>query len=259
MSLQFSDLTNFKGIVQIYEKEIGATRTDISGNTDKLKEFTADVNLALDDYFELAIPASGTWQLDDSGHTDYPIIKANIVSGQNDYSFTTDGSGNLILDIYKVAIIPSAEATLYEEIYPIDVQKPQRDHTWFNGRWYNSNNLVSETTNTGVPIQYDKTANALFLDPTPSYSKTLGLKLYINREASYFTDSDTTKKPGVPGTHHKYFAIKPAFEFARRNSLANARALENEIAKMEKDIVEHFGKRSRDEKTVMRPRRINYI
>lgn len=236
MSLTFNDTSTFKGIIQIIEKECGMDRGAISGNTSLLKDWAADVNLAWDDYLSIALQASGTWQFDDSNHTDYPIIKTNLVDGQRDYTFTSDANSNLILDIHKVAILPSATATLFEEIKPIDAQSDAAAY-----------GLVSEVTTEGVPYQYDKTANGIFLDPIPSYNATLGLKLYINREASYFTSADTTKKPGCPGIHHRYFALKPAYDYARRSNRANADRLLREIVSMEQSIKEYFSRRSKDE------------
>lgn len=249
MSLQFNDTTNYKGLVQVFEKEAGFNRGDVSGNNDRLKEFAADANMTLDDFFALAIPASGKWQFDDTNQTDYPIITANLVSGQRDYSFLTDGSGNLILDIYRVAILPSATATLYQEIFPIDVQS---DPT-------STNNILTNITTGGIPAVYDKTANALFLDPIPSYNATNGLKVWINREGSYFLYNDTTKKPGVPGLFHRYFAIKPAMEYARRKRLETFVGLYNEVQAMEKSIVEYFAKRSKDESDIITGEPIDFI
>lgn len=234
MSLPFSDTSTFKGIVQIYEKEIGANRADISGDASKLKELTADINLAYDDFLKLAFEASGTWQFDDSNQTDYPIITTNIVASQRDYAFTLDGSSNLILEIYKVAVLPSATATMYQEIEPIDAQSAR------------NNDFVANNTTTGTPYQYDKTGNGIFLNPIPSYNATAGLKVYINREASYFTSSDTTKKPGVPGIFHRYFALRPAEDYLRRTSHANYSAVRAERMQMEQDIKAFFGRRERD-------------
>lgn len=254
MSAQFSDTTNLKGLVQLYEKECGFNYGDVSGDATKLKQFTAEANMARDDFDAIALTASGKWNLDDSNHTDYPIIKTNLVAGQRDYPFTTDEQGNLILDIYKVLILPSATATEYEEIFPVDQQTE-------------TTGIETEETAQGVPYRYDKTANGIFLDPIPSYSATLGLKLLINREASYFTSTDTTKKPGVPGLFHKYFYLKPAATYARRNGLANLNAIENELIKMEGNplvgivgsIAEYFGRRAKDERPRITGRRTNYI
>lgn len=208
-----------------------------------MAKFTSACNQALDDFWAIAIPASGRWQLDDSNQTDYPIITTNLVANQRDYSFTTDGSSNLILDIYRVFILPSATATDYVEIYPVDAQSDT-----------NTIGLTANNTTTGVPFQYDKTANGIFLDPIPSYNSTNGLKIYINREASYFTTASTTTKPGVDGRLHKYFYLKPALEYARRNNLANYASIEREVLKLEGIdgngglIREVYSNRARDEK-----------
>jgi len=254
MSLQFSDTTNFKGLVQIYEKEIGVPQGFVSGNPALLKSFAADVNLAWDDYVSLAFKSSGTWQFDDSNHGDYPIIKTNIVQGQRDYTFTTDETGNLILDIYKVLILPSATATQFEEITPIDQQTDAPD-------------ITSEDTSQGVPQAYDKTANGIVFDRVPSYSATLGLKMLVNREPSYFTSSDTTKKPGCPGLHHRYFALKPALDYARQKSLDNYGQILKEVIGFEGDeenavqgsIERYFSRRSRDERDIIKPKGILFI
>ena len=249
MSIPFSDTTNFKGLVQFYERELGFARGDVSGNTNRLKEFTADCNLAFDDFISIAIPASGMWEFDDSNQTDYPIIKTPIVSGRRDYTFITDEGGNLILDIYKVAIYTSDAATTYTEIYPIDEINEE----------YGS--ILLEDTTTGTPYRYGKLANGIFFDPIPGYTIASGLKMYINREPSYFISTDTTKKPGVPGNLHKYFYLKPAAEYARRNNLANQDRLMAEVLKMEDKngtIEKHFAFRSRDERKQLTMKRINF-
>lgn len=248
MSLVFSDTSNYKGIVQFYERECGFNRADVSGNTAKLKEFTADVNLALDDFLSVAIPASGTWQMDDTNHTAYPIITTNLVANQRDYSFTSDEQGNLLLDIYKVLVADSSG--IFHEIDPVDVESESDTTGFTDGR-----------NGTGTPTRYDKTANGIFLDPIPATSVTAGLKVYVNREGSYFTYTDTTKKPGVPGLFHKYFYLKPALDYARRNNLANFATIQAEVTKLEGNarlgivgaIEEYFASRTRDERPRLAP------
>jgi hypothetical protein len=234
MSLQFSDTSNLKGLVQLYERELGFDPGDVSGNATKLKQFTADANLAFDEYVAMAIRSSGTWQFDDSNQTDYPIITTNLVANQRSYLFTTDESNNLILDIYRVMVKTNG---VYVEIDPVDVQSSENVSGFYDGR---------ETT--GTPTRYDKTANAIFLDPVPSGNVTNGLKVYINREASYFAYTDTTKKPGVPGLHHRWFYIRPAEEYARRKQLAVYPGLRAERLAMEEAIQAYFSERPRDER-----------
>lgn len=243
MSLAFNDTTTRKGIVQHYEKEIGANFGDVSGNTSKLKDFTADCNSAHDRFVELAIKSSGTWQFDDSNHTKYPTISTNIVSTQRDYTFTTDEQGNIILDIYAVWV--ADESGVFHKLEPVDKQNQVDMDTFENGQ-----------NQTGMPTRYDKTANGILLDLIPSYSYTNGLKVEINREGSYFVYTDTTKMPGVPGLFHEYYALRPAFDYARRKNLSILPRLEKEVVKMEGDVVAgvtgtiemYFSRRPKDER-----------
>ena len=253
---QFNDTDNLEGLVQMYEQEIGADVGFISGNTTRLKQFTAGTRTAWNKYLELAFKASGRWQFDDQNHTDYPIITTNLVDGQRDYPFTLDEVGNLILDIYKVAILSSASDTLYEEIRPVDQQTDGE-----------ALDITQNTLNEGVPYQYDKTANGIFLDPIPSYNATNGLRVWINRTASYFVSTDTTKRPGCPALHHDYFYLKPALEYARRNGLANYNRLREEVVSYEGEeekgiqgsIERYFSRRERDERNIITPNTSLYI
>jgi hypothetical protein len=235
MSLSFSDTTNYKGVIQEIERELSFNPGDISSNAIKLKEFTAGVNLAFDDFIALAFKSNGTWQFDDSNHTDYPIINTNLVASQRDYTFTTDEGGNLILDIFKVAV--KDPSGIYQDVDPVDTQSQEGMQSFYDG-----------INTTGTPTRYDKTANGIFLDVIPSYNSTNGLKVYINREPSYFTYTDTTKKPGVPGDLHRYFVLKPAYDYARRKNLAIRDSLQIELMRFEEKIKERFSERTRDER-----------
>lgn len=205
-----------------------------------LADKVQDINNALSDAITIALESGGTWQYDDSNHTDYPIITTALVSGQRDYAFTTDEQGNLILDIYKVMARISASG-IYEEINPIDVQSQQGTENFYDGQ-----NLG------GIPQDYDKTANGIFLDPIPNYNSADGLKIYINREGSFFTVSDTTKKPGIDPLCHEYLALVPSYKYARNNSLKNVARLEKDVLAMEKRITERYAKREKDVANVMR-------
>lgn len=237
MSLVFSDTTNKNGIIQHLERTLGFNDGDISGNTTRLAQFTSDVNLALDSAFTIIFKAGGTWNFDDSNHTDYPIVTTNLVASQQDYSFTSDSNSNLILEIQKVMAKTSTGD--YQTLTPADQQELGTDQ--------DSYSLSTE----GNPTHYDKTANGIFLRPIPSTNVTNGLKVYINREASYFTVSDTTKKPGIAGIFHKYLVIHAADNYSLINNLKNRQSLQEEKLLMERDISDWYGRRTRDEKPQM--------
>lgn len=248
MSLVFSSTANKNGIIQRIERNVFGPDGDgrITGNSTLFAYFTNDVNMALDRALSIIFNADGRWQFDDSNHTDYPIITTNLVANQRDYSFTTDGSSNLILDIYKVAILPSATATLYDEVSPADAQS-------------DDNSVFVEASETGVPSQYDKTANGIFLNPVPNYSATNGLKVYISREGSYFTTADTTKKPGIAGIFHEYLVVEPSYRYAMANGLTNMNALASETMRLEREIEKYYSRRAKDERPIMTGKKINYI
>lgn len=194
---------------------------------------TADENLAIDFVYATIFKAGGTWQFDDSNHTDYPIITTNVVQNQRDYAFVADENDNLILDIYRV-MVKDANG-IFHEILPVDVQSDKDMQSFYDGQ-----------NTTGTPTRYDKTANGIFLDRIPSYNSSDGLKVYINREGSYFTTSDSTKKPGFAGLFHEYIALRPSYQYAYRNGLTNTALLQTEMLTMEAKIQDYYGKRERD-------------
>lgn len=240
MSIPFSSTTNKNGIIQLIERNLGFTDGAISGDATLLAQFTGDVNLALDKVFSMIFEVGGTWQFDDSNQTDYPIIYTSLNSGQRDYSFTTDANGNLILDIYKVSVANSSG--VFTDIFPVDVESKQAPVSYDDGL-----NVG------GIPNTYDKLANGIFLDPIPNYTYANGLKVYINREGSYFTVADTTKKAGFKGLYHEYLALRPSFQYAYRKSLPVATKLESEMFKMEQAIMDAYKSQSHDEQKFIRP------
>jgi hypothetical protein len=207
---------------------------------------TADENLAIDYIMAKIFQVGGRWQFDDSNHTDYPIITTDLVAGQRDYSFTTDEQGNLILDVYKVMVMN--EDGRYEEIYPVDMQSESGTENLWDGQ-----NVQ------GTVFRYDKTANGIFLDQIPATSRTGGLKVFINREGSHFTVSDTTKMPGFAGLFHEYVGLRPCYRYATDHDMKNAEVLKRDMMEMETCIMKHYRDRSKDENLVLQAEEINYI
>jgi len=228
MSLQFSDTSTNRGIIQLIDANV---KTNSSSYT--TAEKTRDINLAYDRVMSLIFSVGGRWQWDDSNHTGHPILTTDIQAGQRDYAFVNDSAGNLILEIYKVFVADSQGD--FREIYPVDVQSGTAPSNYYDG---------NDTT--GIPNTYDKTGSSIFLDPIPNYDRAEGLKIYINREGSYFTTSDTTKKAGFAGIYHEYLALRPSYQYAYRNGLPNANQLEKEMLKMEQDIMDYYKAREKD-------------
>ncbi len=247
MSLVYSNTTTKGGIIQLIERKLDLPDGTITGDATLFARFTSDVNIALDRALSLIFESAGTWQFDDSNQTDYPIITTNLVSGQRDYSFTADSNGNLILDIFRVLIATSSGT--FVEIDPVDQQSRNT-----NDPMTNTDGFVNGANATGLPTKYDKTANGIFLDPIPNYNYTNGLKIFINRESTYFTVSDTTKKPGFAGLFHEYLALRPAYQYAYGKTLSgvNVKSLGNDMLTMEAALKDYYTNRERDVRRGMR-------
>lgn len=237
--LVFSDTSNKSGIIQHLERTLGFNDGDISGNPTRLAQFTADINQALTDAFTLIFKVGGTWNFDDSNHTSHPIITADLVAGQQDYSFTSDGAGNLILDLFKVQ--SKSSSGVFHTLTPLDKQKKGLDSD------------IYSSGATGSPRAYDKTGSSLFLYPTPNENVTDGIQLHINREGSFFDVADTDKKAGIAALFHRYLVLHPADNYAMINSLDNRVSIQAEKMMMEEKMMDWYGRRGRDEKPRLRP------
>lgn len=253
MSIKTSDTTTKNGLVQFYEKEIGANYGDVSGNANKLAEFIARANTTLDKYLMMWAMNSHSWQGDDINHSDFNIVTATLTSGQRDYSFTTDETGNRIFDVTKVLFLPSTTATNYDELQEIDELRTSVSDILVN-------------TVQGVPYQYGKLGSSILIDPIPNYTVASGIKMVISREGSYFATTDTTKVVGVP-SFHEYFYLRPAYEYARIHGLSNLKELEKAVIDLEGSerlgvmgkIPAFFKYREKDFKKGLHLKKIKYI
>lgn len=246
MSLPFNQISSHSGIIQGIEDECGFNPGDISGNTFRMKKFTASVNRSIDSALVVIFSRNGKFRFDDSNHEKYNIIYADIVSGQRDYSFTEDEQGNLLLTFDKVFRKPSATGR-YEEITPVDVVSENVNPSFYDGE-----------DNQGVPMEYDKTANGFMFDVVPNYSVDEGIMIYVTREGSYFTTADTTKMPGFSGLFHRWCIVSPSLEYARINLPQNRiNNLEREKLQLAKDMGDWYATRSKDEKPKFKGRKLN--
>ena len=228
----YSDTTTRTGIVQLLE-DLTDTGGAASSESYAIGQKTRDINLAFDDYQNLVKQSSGTWQADDFNHTKYPNMKFNITSGQQDYTFTVDEQGNQVQDIYRVEC-KDASGT-WQLLTPYD-------------EMLEDTALSAQETETGTPTRYYKTANGVFLDRTPNYNSTLGIRMFYTRAPDYFTTSDTTKEPGIPNGHHRYLALKPAFWYWLPKDSARANVFLSEIQRIETSIQKDVALRNRDER-----------
>lgn len=232
--MQFSDSTGKSGIVEEIDFLIGS-----DNNTYPLTEKTRNCNRAMDKITARIFNADGVWEWDDSNQTDLPIATTSLVNGQYDYSFAITH-----LKITRVLAQDSTGKWITLEPFDITQDKAQA--------------YLIASNNNGAPLWYDKTANSIFLSPTPDYDATGGLKIYFQRPSTYFATTDTTKTPGFPAIFHRYISLSAAYDYAMAKDIPIVN-LSNELTKMELDIDKYFSKRNdRDERTAFIPKLRNY-
>jgi hypothetical protein len=223
MSHQFSDTTNKDGIIQHCERELGFDYGDISGDTERLAAFTADTNTGLDEVATIHALIGGQWQHSDTNHTKYPLLEADIVSGQQDYTFDEDADGNKILDIYKVMAKFDASDDL-QTLEQKDLAVLGKENDGFM------------SPGSGASQAYDLIANGIFLENTPTANVTDGLLIFPSVEGSYFTTTDTTKTPGYDGRFHYYLVLHNCEKYARIHQLDSHKDLQEAKLRMRIDM-----------------------
>jgi len=194
-----------------------------------LADKAIDLNLALDDALAIIFSLGGTWHFDDGNHTADPIITTNLVDRQRDYHFTSDEQSNLILDILEVYAKNSASGD-FVKLERVDFAR---------GEGVDANSFYDGDTE-GVPQKYALIGNGIFLDYIPSYNSTGGLKIVINRQASYFLSSDTTKVAGIDGLCHDFLYLKPAYEYARDKGLNNVERLYRDLQVATQKLIDRY-------------------
>jgi hypothetical protein len=238
MALQFSDTSTKLGLIQECEDLVFGNYGDISGNTDRLYQFTRLMNEALNRVTSLILKSDGRWQFDDSNNTDLPIGTTDLVttagSEQQDYEFSVSH-----LKVLGVEVL-NADGN-WVNLSPLD----QLDLV-------NTGNSVTDYLKTpGMPQYYDKIGRSIFLYPKPlaaAVTETGGLKVRFQRPPSYFVYNDTTKVPGFNSLYHRLVALIASRDYALSKSLKNAKSLAELTTQAEEALVEDYMLRNGDER-----------
>lgn len=229
----FSDTTTKLGLIQDCEQNIFGSYDSITGEPDRLYDFTARIDRAYDKLATKLMMVDGRWQWDDTNYTDFPIGTTALVSGQQDYTMDVE-----YLDVVKVIILD--EANNKTLLTPIDINDPM-------GTVY-----LTSTASNSIPNVYDKVGNSIKLYPIPSYNKASGLIVHYRRKPSYFAYTDTTKAPGVPAIFHRYLSLEASLDYAISKQMSGKNDLAQLVSAMEAQIDEWYAARSKDEQKIVR-------
>lgn len=200
-------------------------------------------NLAYEDVVGKILLADGRWQFDDNNFTTFPIATTTLVSGQRDYTFDVSH-----LRIERVEILDQNGD--YYKLDPRDL----------------SDSNVSDTEysqGSGRPSEYDVRGSSILLDPPPdagiSVTLAAGLKVFFQRTADVFTAAQVTtgtKVPGFASPFHMLIAYKSALPYCLKYKPERVQAIQLEVDRMERKMVEFYSKRNKDESAVVSMARV---
>lgn len=228
--MKLSEKTNQTGLVQRVEFW---TRRPYGTSGDDLRTIITNLNEAFADILPMLLMGNDKIRWDDVNNTDKPVGKINIVASQNDYKITTDDNSLDILNLVGVHILTDASTSTYTPIAKANADDPD------------ALNFVSppDTSVTGTPSRYLEVGNILYLDILPSYSATNGIKLFFQRQQTYFTvtgtSGDDTTEPGIPLPFHELLALIAAQKLNMVNRTDDTNLLtilSNEIARKKKEL-----------------------
>jgi hypothetical protein len=227
--MQFSNTTTTKdGLIQTCEFWTRHPDAGISGAANLLIQFTARINRGFDRIMPRLLSYTDHIRWDDVNHTDRPVGTINLVSGQADYTISEDDNKLDVLNITAIRILESATGTEYATLERLTLDDPLALDA------ISPNPSVS-----GTPSYFLENNGTVFLYPEPDYSATSGIKLYFEREQSYFVSTDTIKEPGIPKPFHELLALYASLDWNcvnRTNDISLKNELKERIFKMEKEL-----------------------
>lgn len=237
----FNDTSNKNGLIQNCEINLFGDNPfgQISGNTSRLAIFTNFLNEAISRYAHLALMSDNNWEWDDRNQTDIPIGTTSIAQGVQDYSVSTEHT------IITGVEVKDSSGNWYS--------LRELDERFFTENDISISQYTANTT--GVPWEYTKVANSIFLFPAPNYSQAASLKVHFKRAPTYYTVSDTTKVQGFSDLQATYLSDYASWKYAASRNLpqSTVNRLRQEIQIWEeKKIPELYAKRSAEHSKIIR-------
>lgn len=186
----------------------------------------------------------GAWKYDDTNYSTFPTATTTLVDSQQDYSLPSSA-----LKIERVEVMDASGN--YQILDPVTKE------------WIKSQAISEFNETDGMPKYYSMEADSIFLYPQPAtgfVTMAAGLKIYINRDISTFSLTDTSTQPGFDPTFHRGISIGCALDFANSRNLVNTiPLLVNKLNSFKSDLQEFYSSRQEDIKPTIRLNRESTI
>lgn len=234
-TLQFSDTTNKKGIIQACERLTLLGDGGISGNSQLLKDFTARINGASSRVWSVIFRNHGAWKYDDGNQADLPQGSDTLTAGQSTYALPEEA-----LTVDRIEVKDSAGN--YIKLVPITEQEliPSVDE-------------YMENANT--PYAYRLLGRTVELFPASSYTLASGFKVYFTRGSVAFDSGDTTETPGFCSEYHEILPILASLDwmYVNKPNSPSIVHLTNQERELMAELGNYYSKRWRDHQPKVRP------
>jgi len=205
------------------------------------------VNQAYEEVVGKLIALDKNWNFGDSNYTSLPTGLQTMTAATHEYAFVST-----FLTIVGASVEDnSGDWHTLDLIDEQDILKSGID-------------LEEYETTDGLPTKYAKRENFIVLYPAPSAATTTltsGLKVYFQRTADVFTAAQVTtgtKTPGFASPYHYLLSYKAALPHALSYKKDRVAMIMSEIARMERDMLDFYTQRGKDERSVMSNRGISF-
>ena len=230
----FSDSSTNQGIIQDIDFLLFGDGTAF--NTDYvLADRVRNVNLSWDEAVAELYKADPNHKWDDTTNEDLPFATLDLTANQDHYTLLDSA-----LVIHRVRMKDS------------------------NGEWKTlTPALRSELTDaeleaTGTPDKYYKIGGVVFPTPIPDYGAADGVELEFQRGGNHFTAASTSTSPGFNSQFHSFLSVGAALRYAIANGMTEKIAqLKTEKEAIRKAMVEHYERRSPDERPKLRLKKVS--
>jgi hypothetical protein len=186
--MKFSDTTTKDGIIQAIETYCDLGDAYISGDTTRLREFTARVNRAMHRTWHSIFMYSCDWQYDDNNQTYMPALSTALVIDQRKYKLDSEA-----LTIHRVEV--------KDENDNIRVLSPISKEMIKEG-------LDDFLDTSGDPKYYRLFSNVLEIFPASDYNQDASLIIYFDRASVEFVYNATTTAPGFASPYHEIIPVR---------------------------------------------------
>lgn len=199
--MQFNDTSTKQGLLQDIEFRTNLGDDTVTGDTALKAQFTRLLNIRYARTLGKLQLLSGKDGAEDTNYSSQQFSLFDIVSGQNDYQFLTDQSGNTISDITGV-LIRTATSSDFVALNRLSLSDTGAMLV-----------MSPNSTNTGTPNGYIEKNNVVYFDVIPDFSGTSYGKLFYRLVPSYFVAGDTTKAPGFVEQYHSILSIGASLDW----------------------------------------------